>query len=76
MDGVVQDKASPWLSIEQAAERLSMSKSFVKKAVAENRFPHRHLGRRVVCHVDEVDAWALSKPGVAIRGDDLLTVTA
>jgi excisionase family DNA binding protein len=58
---------SPWINIKQAAERLQLSESFVKKAVAANRCPHRHIGRRVLIHRDELDRWADNKPGVRLE---------
>jgi len=55
---------TPWLNVKQAAEYLGVSASFVKQRVSRNEIPHRHLGRAVRIHVDELDAWADSKPGV------------
>lgn len=58
---------SPWLTVKQAADRLGVSVSFVKQRVSRNEIPHRHLGRVVRIHLDELDRWADSKPGVRIE---------
>jgi excisionase family DNA binding protein len=60
--------ASPWLTVKEAADRLRLSESYLSKAVSANRCPHRHVGRRILIHVVELDAWALEKPGVRLEG--------
>lgn len=69
MDGYSGSNHSttPWLRVRDAAERLGVSASFIKQRVAANEIPHRHLGRSVRIHVDELDAWADSKPGVRLE---------
>jgi len=59
--------ASPWLTVEEAAHRLGVSRSFIKQRVAANEIPHRHLGRAVRLRVDELDSWADGKPGVRLE---------
>jgi excisionase family DNA binding protein len=59
--------SSPWLSLPDAAGRVSVSVPYLKREVAANRAPHRHIGRRVVLHRDELDAWANSKPGTRLE---------
>jgi excisionase family DNA binding protein len=60
---------SPWLTISEAAEHLRISESTLRKRVAENDVPHRHLGRRVVLNRDELDRWVDAKPGVRVPVD-------
>jgi excisionase family DNA binding protein len=57
--------SSPYLSVPEAADYLGVSVSFLKKAVAANRCPHRHLGRRVVLRKEQLDRWVDSRPGVS-----------
>jgi excisionase family DNA binding protein len=56
-----------WLSIPEAADYLRISHSTLKKRVASNRVPHRHIGRRVVLRRDELDKWMDDKPGVRVE---------
>ena len=58
---------SPWLTVEQAAEHLTLSKSYLKKEIHAGRVPHRRLGRRVVISRAELDIWALAKSGVPLE---------
>lgn len=60
-----EHEGTPWLNVVQAAEWIGVSTSFVKQRVARNEIPHRHVGRRVLIHRDELDRWVAARPGVA-----------
>jgi len=53
-----------WFTVDEAADYLRLSTSTLKKKVALNVIPHRHVGRRVILNRAELDAWVNSKPGV------------
>ena len=59
----------PYLTVAEAAEYLRLSQSFLKKAVAGNRIPHKHVGRRVILSRAELDQWVDSKPGVGLENN-------
>tara|TARA_R110000772_G_scaffold87094_6_gene181829 strand:- start:1344 stop:1634 length:291 start_codon:yes stop_codon:yes gene_type:complete len=54
-----QRPASPFLDIEEAAERLKLSPHTLNKWRHEGRGPaFRDHGRRIVYHVDDLDSWS------------------
>lgn len=55
--------ASPWLSRAEAAEYLGVSESFVAKAAAAGRLPHRKIGTRVVLNRGALDAVIYDRSG-------------
>jgi excisionase family DNA binding protein len=61
---VLSIEVSPWLTTVEAAEYLRLAHSTLKKRVAANQVPHRHVGRRVVLRRDELDRWMDDKPGL------------
>jgi excisionase family DNA binding protein len=57
--------ASPWLTVEEAAGHLKLSKSYIKKEIAAGRLPHRRVGRRILINRAQIDVWVNGKPGVS-----------
>lgn len=49
--------SSPLLTVDQAAEYLTVRPSFVRRLIHEKRIPTVHLGRLVRLHVDDLDAF-------------------
>jgi excisionase family DNA binding protein len=49
------DGARPWLTLEQAAERLGCSRDAVRMRAKRGRYEVRHVGRRVYVSRDSVD---------------------
>jgi excisionase family DNA binding protein len=52
-----ESAASPWLSLEGAAEYLGWPKQRLYKLTASNAIPHRKHGNRVLFHRAELDQW-------------------
>ena len=53
------ENSSPFLSVEQAAERLHLKPDTLDKWRHNGKGPiFRTHGRRVVYHIDELDAWS------------------
>ena len=51
--------ASPYLSTEEAAERLKLSSHTLNKWRSEGQGPtFRDHGRRIVYHIDDLDTWS------------------
>jgi excisionase family DNA binding protein len=46
---------SPWLTLEQAAERLSVSPRTISRMAASGRLRTSTVGRRVLVHRDSLD---------------------
>lgn len=49
-----------YLSYEDAAEHLGVSRRFLEKLVAERRIPYLRLGGKVRFLVEDLDAYALA----------------
>lgn len=48
---------SPWLSAEDAAGYVGVSKRTIERAQARGRLRSAEVGRRRVYHRDDLDAW-------------------
>jgi excisionase family DNA binding protein len=59
--------STPWLSKQEAAERARVSLAQLDRAIASGELRTKKVGRRVILHVDWVDAWLASpeEAGVA-----------
>lgn len=55
---------SAFLTIDEAAARLRVSKSYLYKKTASHNVPHYRIGRRVFFDPDELDQWALRQSRV------------
>lgn len=48
---------TPWLTVEEVAEYLSVSPGTVRNWVSQQYIPHAKRGRVVRFHRDQIDAW-------------------
>ena len=60
-------KSSKFLSVEQLAEHLNISRSGAYQLIHQEGFPALWIGRRVVVPVDRLEAWVDIQLGVAAR---------
>lgn len=47
----------PWMSVDEAAEYLRVSRSTVEKLIARKEIPFSRIGSRVLLNRHELDAW-------------------
>ena len=62
MSGQVTDnkttgQETPWLTVEEVADYLSVSAGTVRNWVSQQDIPHAKRGRVVRFHRDRIDAW-------------------
>lgn len=57
------DTSSPWLTLDEAAERLRVSRSWLYQRL--DRVPYHQFdqGGRIILHRDELDEWARNSTG-------------
>ncbi len=48
---------SPWLTVAEAAEHLHLPRQQLYKLTGARRVPFRKVGRRILLHRGELDAW-------------------
>lgn len=53
--------SEPWVTIDQAAFHLGVSKSFLFKRCSTERIPHGKVGRNLRFRLSELDAWATGR---------------
>ena len=51
------DKHTPWLTVEEAAERIRAPKSRLYALVSKRAIPFEKDGSRVLFHRDQLDQW-------------------
>lgn len=47
---------TPWMSVQETCEYLSIGRDKFYRLL-DHGLPAHRLGRRLVCHRDEIDAW-------------------
>lgn len=52
-----RNSGGPWLDYPGAAERTSLSESYLRKLVMDGKVPHKKVGRRVLFSVPALDEW-------------------
>lgn len=52
-----QMRYSPWMTVEQLADYLSVSPKTIRNWVSQKYIPHAKRGRIVRFHRDRIDAW-------------------
>lgn len=62
MDAVSGNQGDLAVGVEEAANRVSVSKSMMEKLVAKGEVPSRKVGRRTVIIVKELAAWLAARP--------------
>ncbi|NKB54612.1 MAG: helix-turn-helix domain-containing protein [Rhizobiaceae bacterium] len=64
-----QISETPYLDIDEAADRLKLSRHTLNKWRCEGRGPvFRDHGRRIVYHVDDLDRWSQDHKRQKARG--------
>ena len=53
--------SEPWVTIDQAADHLGVSKSFLFKRCAARDIPHAKVGRGLRFRLSELDVWATGR---------------
>jgi excisionase family DNA binding protein len=62
-------KTEPWVSLEEIAQHLKVSKDSIHRWIRARRIPVHKLGRQWRFRVSEVDAWVVA--GKAGTGRDV-----
>jgi excisionase family DNA binding protein len=57
LDGGRCAAASPWMTVDEAADYLRWAVKRIRNLTSAREIPHRKQGGRVLYHRDELDAW-------------------
>ncbi len=60
MENVNMNETERWLSVEEIARHLGVSKDTIRAWIKKNSIPYHKVGRLYKFRVSEVDAWVES----------------
>ena len=56
-----------WLSLEEIAEHLGVSKDTIRNWIKKNIIPHHRIGKQYKFRISEVDTWVESGQSAKIQ---------